>query len=586
MSSWLRIGIVGAGALAVMLGPLLSTATSAQEGRRKVLVANLLPREDADDDFGKDLAKALRELIDELATHQAVEEKEISNTAKRFDLDMKELDCIRSQQLSRQLGAGIVFCGSYTEDKQAKTFSLTGVQFVPTEGAPLEIPDKTWPEDDYRLAAREIAGLFDTFITRLRWAVFCRDYYNTKEWDKAEQYCTDVLEQAPDDIPVRFTLAQVYRHSERLEQAYAEVLKVVDLDPLNDDALRLAGWLATSIGRTEEGRAHNEAYLQLNPGDTGVRITIAYEMAQAGDPEGAMILMEEGLAIEPENTDLLRRHASFAIAAGQSAQLSQGDGPLTAEAAQFYEKGSESYRKAHDVLGEDMDGQDLYQMIATLNVMGRLERAVELAEQALRTHDDAANLWFLMGTVLNKLGRVDEALQALDEAEARDPNYENLKAAQGQWLLAAGREEEALSVLLEAVERGEQPADVIADLFFGAAVSKGLQLEPRDYDFAIEMIDMALTFEPELSARTLGRLVFYKALSIYQMAYIQQTPQTYDSAQLTLSKFKEAQSLLGLGHVVDWVAGAPEQTQKSYRDMRDRVVQFIEIQELLIQRGR
>ena len=584
MSSWLRIGIVGAGALAVMLGPLLSTATSAQEGRRKVLVANLLPREDADDDFGKDLAKALRELIDELATHQAVEEKEISNTAKRFDLDMKELDCVRSQQLSRQLGANIVFCGSYTENRQAKTFTLTGVKFVPTDGAPLEIPDKTWPEDDYRLAAQEIAGLFNTFITRLHWAVFCGDYYNTKEWDRAEKYCLDVLEQAPNDTQVRLILAQVYRQSERLDQAYDEVLKVVELDPLNDEALRLAGWLATSLGRTSEGRAHNEAYLQLNPGDTGVRITIAYEMAQAGDPEGAMILMEEGLAIEPENTDLLRRHASFAIAAGQA--LQEEGQPLTAEATQFFEKGSESYRKAHEVLGEDMDGQDLYQMIATLNVMGRLERAVELAEEALVTHGDAANLWFLMGTVLNKLGRVDDALQALDEAEARDPNYENLKAAQGQWLLAAGREEEALSVLLEAVERGEQPADVIADLFFGAAVSKGLQLEPRDYDFALEMIDMALTFEPELSARTLGRLVFYKALSIYQQAYIQQTPQTYDSAQLTLSKFKEAQSLLGLGHVVDWVAGAPERTQQSYREMRDRVVQFIEIQELLIQRGR
>ena len=584
MRSWLRIGIVGAGALAFMSGLLLPTPAGAQEERRKVMVTNLLPGEGADDDFGKDLAKALRELIDQLATHQSVEEKEISNTAKRYDLDMDDLDCVRSLQLSRQLGANIVFCGSYTEDKQARTFTLTGVKFATSSGAPLEVPDKTWPKDDHKIAAQEIAVLFNGFITRLRKAVFCGDYYNTKEYDKAEEYCLDVLAEAPNDTQVRLILAQVYRQSERLEQAYDEVLKVVELDPLNEDALRLAGWLATSVGRKEEGRAHNDAYLELNPGDAGVRMTIAYEIAQVGDPEGAMILVEEGLALEPENTDLLLQHASFAIAAGQAIQ-EEGQ-PLSVEAGQLYQKGSGSYSRAYDVLGADMDSGHLYQMIAALNVMNQLERAVELADQVLDTHGDVANLWYLKGTVLNKLGRVDEALQALDEAEARDPNFPNLKAAQGQWLLAAGREDEALTALMEAVEKGEQPADVIANMFFAVAVNKGLQVNPKDYDFALDMMDMALTFEPELSPRVLGQLLFYKALSKYQMAFDLQGPQNLQSAQLTLPMFKEAQRLLAEPRVIDWVAGAPAQTQTSFQDMRDKVVQFIEIQELLIQRGR
>ena len=584
MRSWLRIGIVGAGALAFMSGLLLPTPAGAQEERRKVMVTNLLPGEGADDDFGKDLAKALRELIDQLATHQSVEEKEISNTAKRYDLDMDDLDCVRSLQLSRQLGANIVFCGSYTEDKQARTFTLTGVKFATSSGAPLEVPDKTWPKDDHKIAAQEIAVLFNGFITRLRKAVFCGDYYNTKEYDKAEEYCLDVLAEAPNDTQVRLILAQVYRQSERLEQAYDEVLKVVELDPLNEDALRLAGWLATSVGRKEEGRAHNDAYLELNPGDAGVRMTSAYEIAQVGDPEGAMIRVEEGLALEPENTDLLLQHASFAIAAGQAIQ-EEGQ-PLSVEAGQLYQKGSGSYSRAYDVLGADMDSGHLYQMIAALNVMNQLERAVELADQVLDTHGDVANLWYLKGTVLNKLGRVDEALQALDEAEARDPNFPNVKAAQGQWLLAAGREDEALTALMEAVEKGEQPADVIANMFFAVAVNKGLQVNPKDYDFALDMMDMALTFEPELSPRVLGQLLFYKALSKYQMAYDLQGPQNLQSAQLTLPMFKEAQRLLAEPRVIDWVAGAPAQTQTSFQDMRDKVVQFIEIQELLIQRGR
>ena len=581
MRSWLRIGIVGAGALAVMIGPLLTAPASGQEQRRKVMVTNLVPRDGANDDFGKDLAKALRDHINDLATHQAVEEKEVRDAARKYDLDMDELDCVRSLQMSGQLGASIVFCGEYTENRQARTFTLTGIQFAHSSSAPLHIPDKTWPKDDYRIAAQEIAGMFGQFIDRLRRAVFCSDYYNTKEWASAEENCNLVLAQAPDDHQVRLVLAQVYRQTDRLEEAYAEVLKIIELDPLNEDALRLAGWLATTIGLTEEGRAHNEAYLQLNPGNAQIRMTIAYEIAQAGDPEGAMLLMEEGLAIEPENTDLLLQHASFAIAAGQG--LKVANQPLSAEAGVFYQKGSESYRRAYSVLGAEMSSDHLTQMIAALNDLDLLDRAVELAEQVLETHGEEAGLWYLKGSILNKLGRVDEALLALDEAEAREPNYPNLSATQVQWLLAADREDEALPAALKAVEKGEQPADVIANLFFAKAASGGLT--PKNYEYAIRLIEMAKTFEPELSSRVLGRLDYYLAISIYQIAYVEQGPQNLQSAQLTLPKFKEVQSLMALPHVLDWLAGAQESQRNTYQQILDGVVQLIPIQELLIQRG-
>lgn len=581
MRSWLRIGIVGAGALAVMLAPLLPAPASGQVERRKVMVVNLLPMEDADDDFGKDLAKALRELINGIATHQAVDEREIRDAADKYDLDMEDLDCIRSLQLSRELRANIIFCGSYTEDKDADTFTLSGVKFDNPDAPPVEIPDKTWHKDDYELAAQEIAGLFNTFIQRLRDTSNCVEYYQTKEWASAERNCLAVLEQAPNDAQVRLIVAQIYRQTDRIGEAYDEVLKVIDIDPLNDTALELAGWLAITLDRTAEGRAHYDAYLQLNPGDAQVRVRIAYEQAQAGDPEGAMILVEEGLEIEPDNTELLIRHASFAIAAGQAIPV-EGE-TLSPDAGQLYLKGSQSYRRAYGVLGADMDAANLKQMLRALNVLGQLEEALTLADQVLATHGEDAGLWDLKATILRNLDRIDDALMALDEAEARDPNFPNIKAKQGQWLIASGREEEALPFLMEAVEKGEQSADVIANMFFGAAVNKGINA--GDYGFALRMIDMAKTFEAELASRTLGQLDFYKAYSIYKVAEVEQGPQNAQSARLTLPKFKEVQSLLGLGHVVDFIAGARPRTQGTYQQLRDGVVQFIEIQELLIERG-
>ena len=203
MKSWLRIGIVGAGALAVMLGPLMPSLASGQEQRRKVMVTNLVPRNGANDDFGKDLAKALRDLINDLNTHQAVEEKEVRNTAKKYDLDMDELDCIRSLQLSGQLGANIVFCGEYTEDKQARTFSLTGVQFANAgSNAPLEVPDKTWHKDDY-----EARRSGDFGVVRLRsFSGFAmpRIAVTTtlpSEWESAERNCLSVLADGAERHP-------------------------------------------------------------------------------------------------------------------------------------------------------------------------------------------------------------------------------------------------------------------------------------------------------------------------------------------------------------------------------------------------
>ena len=98
MRRWLRIGIVGSGALALLLGPLAPASAQASD-RLKVMITNLVPLDRADDDFGKDLAKALRELINDFARYQAIEEKEIRDAAKRYKVKMEELDCVLSLQM-------------------------------------------------------------------------------------------------------------------------------------------------------------------------------------------------------------------------------------------------------------------------------------------------------------------------------------------------------------------------------------------------------------------------------------------------------------------------------------------------------
>ncbi len=61
------------------------------------MVPQIQPQGGADKKFGERLAEQLRDLINDMPTHQPIDEKELKSDLKEYDLDMKDLDCTRSQ---------------------------------------------------------------------------------------------------------------------------------------------------------------------------------------------------------------------------------------------------------------------------------------------------------------------------------------------------------------------------------------------------------------------------------------------------------------------------------------------------------
>ena len=441
---------------ALLALPLFPSEVSAQAASRfRVMVTNLMPGEDTDDDFGKDLAKELRELINELPTHQPVSWNEIKDGAKQFNIDEDELNCIRSLQLATQINAQLVMCGEYTENKDAKTFSLSGVQFAAPGGASFAIEDKTWGEKEHEQAAQEIFTSFETYVDQLRVAQFCGDYFNSKDYQSADGQCSRAIEMNPSDAQVRYIYARTLMELDRNEEAYEQAKEVVDLDPLHEDGLLTVGYLATTMGNRDEGRGFYNTYLQLNPGNAQVRMNIAYDMAQAGDPEGGMLLIEEGLANDAENTDMLIMHAGFASSAAADAKRAAGQvEELPPDVAALYQRALESYDGAYAVLGAEMEAAHLRNMIAAHNELGQLDQAVTMAERALETHDQEAQLWSIYADVLKRADRLDDAIAALDATSERDAEYQNVKAREASWRLEAGQVEESVAAAQMAVERG------------------------------------------------------------------------------------------------------------------------------------
>ncbi len=96
---------------------------------------------------------------------------------------------------------------------------------------------------------------------------------------------------------------------------------------------------------TRRPGAYYQQYLMLNPANAGVRMRVAYELAQAGDPLGAMQFIEVGLEVDPENVDLLKQHGGFAFTAG--AELNQGQEEMPPEAVDLFRKALVSYEKVY-----------------------------------------------------------------------------------------------------------------------------------------------------------------------------------------------------------------------------------------------
>jgi tetratricopeptide (TPR) repeat protein len=577
---------------ALVVASMLSAGELAGQdasGRFRVLIPNLFPAEGTDDDFGKDTAEKLRDLMKQLATHEAIEKDELEDQLKRFQTKMEDLNCTMTRQLGSQINAQVALCAEYEEvgDKQVRVvaeFWDLGSQ------SSFALEPFTMHEDDDEEAAQRILEEFDAYTQALRIRDFCFRYASERAYDDALRNCDQVLELNPEDLGVRKQRARILFEQSKsgaeddptfdpalLQQAYEEIGAVVREDPLDDDALSLAGYLATQLGMNAEGRAHYSQYLELNPGDVGVRRNIAYQIFDAGDPEGAMLFIEEGLEVS-ENPDLLVDFGNyaFALAAQKSGEAgAENGGGMTMEVADLYREAVQAYVAAFEVKGAEMSVSALKNVVNAYIQLEQVEDAVTVAERILEVYPEEASLWWAYAQALQRQERTDDAMAALSEVERIDSNYPDLYAIQGRWLLDQGRLDDAIQKLQVAVERGRNP-DFVARLVFADAHAIGTRRE--DYGTAIVYMQRAKDFE--VSEAQGQELDFWHAYFLMQQARRQQEPQTVESARVTLPRFQQARRLFEAAR-----PHAQKNPNLKLADLLQATNTFIEIQEAIIKRA-
>jgi tetratricopeptide (TPR) repeat protein len=575
MNGRIRLGLLALVTVSLTAIPFHSQTISAQEAsaRFRVMVPEIQPQEGADKKFGERLADELRDLINEMATHQPIEEKELKNALKQYDLDMEDLGCTQARQLAGLINSQVVFCGGYAPEGEGFRVET---KFISSSGEEFPVDPFSVPEKGQKEAAQTIYGALQVQSDQARAAQFCGDYASSSQWDDALNTCSQAIELNPNSVNSRFTRAAVYRELDRNEEALAEFKTVLELDPLHENAMQNAGYLSAMLGKDEEARAYYEQYLMLNPANSGIRMRIAYELAQAGDPFGAMQFIEVGLEVDGEDVELLKQHGGFAFTAG--AELNQGQEEMPAEAVALFRKALVSYGKVYEIQGAEMDAALLRNMVVAHINLGEYEEGVTLAEGILETHGGEAAIWSIYADALQRAGRVDDAVVALGEVKGLDPEYPNISVRQGSWLLQDGRIEEAIPFLQDAVARGEQSVDQVAYQVFANAVNEGIQKD--NWNFAIQTLRLAKEFE--VSDLTGQEFDFFLGYSIFNKATAQAEPQTLETARATLPQFQEVLRLMQ-----SCGGYAQRNNRESNRqELLNAANTYVGIQEAIIKRGR
>ena len=573
-------------AAAALLTALPSQVKAQANVRYRVLVPDLFPADGSKKNFGEDVAEELREFLEGLGTHQPIERNEIRDELKAFDLKIDELDCFQTRQLATQINAQLALCASYRE--QNDTRELTSIQFWDiTTGEPLEVEGITVTGKEAKVeAAEHIFAAFGRMVELARAQQFCADYANSRQWDNALGNCDKALELNPNAIATRQRRARIFfeqAQEETAEQAKSgyfqqsleELERVLGSNPFHEEALQLAGFVSIQLDDPEGGRVYYERYLEVNPGADQIRLKIAFDMSQAGDPEGAMGLIQVGIDDAPENADLLEYYAGYGFAAANKrAEASDATG-TSPEASALYGQVIDALNDVRQIRGADIAAAQLRTLIAAHLAVDDAVAAEATARAAIELHPDAPLIWAQLAEAIQRQGRIDEAVQTMTQLEGIQADYPNLNVIQANWLMSAGRLQDAVPYFQKAVEKGTD-ATLAARIVYGDAANNGIRRE--NWAYAIRGIRAAKTFN--VNAETRSELDFWHGWAIYHQAIPLEAPQNAASANSTKPMFEQAKQLFTSGRSYASTAGV------NVQQIMDAVDTYIEIQTVLIRRGR
>lgn len=520
-----------------VVGVVTASPAMAQDagGRFRVLIPNLEVEGGVRDRFGRDVANETKKLIDEMVTHRPIEKGDLNQLLRQFNLKEKDLDCVTSQQLAIQGGIEVVMCGTI---RPSDGGNETVAYFVTRDQARFDVAP--FVGNDAKAVAQHIYNSFQTFVDQLSLVTRCNEDLQSQQWEEALDKCDRALQLNPSSQPAMFGKGYALMQLDRFEEALTTLQQLLAENPIHTEGLQAAGFVAARADRVEESRAYYNQYLELNPGNVQIRRTIARDALRAGDPEGALTIVEQGMTSGADDPQLVEYAGYFAAAAAAQADAAANangeDAEAKAVARGFWEKALGYLEQIYAERGDDAPVDVVVQLVNAMSQLDRVDEAVDLGAKAVASKEGHATLWQAYAFALYTAGRTADAVAAIDSAAAIDPETPGLRAQQAQWLMQAEMFEEAGAAYRKAVEAGELESETVGMTIFAVGVSDKFQ--KGDHAGAEPYFELALQFVTKPESR--GMINFFSGVALFHRGVEVGEPGTARTSRQALPLFERA----------------------------------------------
>jgi tetratricopeptide (TPR) repeat protein len=554
-----------------MLAADVAPVDAQAQSRMRVLVPAFVNAEGATTRSGGRLADQVRRQINQMPTHAPTEEKEWKDALKQFGLKESDMDCIKWRQLASQANiAQLVLCGTLDES----TGTVTAGFHPLAGGDAFEVPAFAFQSPEQ--GAQQVVQSFETYVRQISLVLYCDQNIQSQNWQGALDLCNQAVELNPRSVSAHYARGSALMNLDRNEEAFEAYRTVLEIEPLHTDAMLAAGILASKLGRADVSQQYFQEYLALNPGDENVRLSIAHDLANAGDPAGALRLVEAAAGEGEASVSLLEYSGHFAMNAGLETQ--QG-GPMngnTDQANAFFRKAIDYYRRAVEIKGDSADATVLRNLMLAYKNVGNMEQALAVGERATRNSEDA-QAWLVYSDVLREAGRNSQAITAMDRAASLNPDLPGIAFRKAVMLFGQGQLDQAVAAVKAGLASNSMPADQAENL--------AQQMAVRGYNVTQEgrpeaaMRFFAAAREIGKSERTVGMINFFNGYALVRQAdSILREATTAAPARRAMPMLERAKVLLD-------GAGAYTEQAAQRANLLQNVQQYMEMARALIDMG-
>lgn len=435
-------------------------------------------------DLGGKAADAMRRRIGREFSNRQVhlipkEEMKGILEASGFPADVP-LEPHDARALASQLRADEYITGHVIKNDTSYTVDA---QLVLTRDNSLVQPLGEFTTKKFDQAIEQLASELKLAREQLVFEQKCVNSARSREWDAAAAAAKEGIEAYPKAVLARVCLANVMVEQKASnEDLLAISREIVDLSPTSRNGLALKAQALRALDMQDSAITTLTTLLATNPNDARLQKDVIDAITAFGNPRIARPIVEEAVARNPGDADLLRLRWLILLAVRDFKEaFDAGDDLIRLDTAfadtTYFNRTAAAYaadsqpQKAAETAARGVakfptNGSLNYTLVAALRSSGQLQQALEVLNKATSGGVDVEDAGLLRVTLMKDLGDNDGAL-----ATARD-------------LIAKGDSSPAIVVLslgntlYQAASQSKVPTDfdkAIEVLAFAEQVNKGEQ---------------------------------------------------------------------------------------------------------------